>query len=120
MTYGPIQCPTCGRRGRVIESRYKVPENTRRPSSAGTVRRRRGCGTCKTQWITVEVLETSESRLPPERPDLGNLAQRIEELARAHPCWSQAHEPVRVMTGYLRALRRLEEVNRREAREKSE
>lgn len=95
-------------------------QNKRRPNAAGTVRRRRGCGRCKTQWVTVEVLETTENTLPAERPTLGNMAQRIEELARAHPCWSQAHESVRVMTGYLRALHRLEEVNRSQAHEQSQ
>lgn len=42
---------------------------------------------------------------------LRDLARQIEDVARAHPAYSQAHEVVRVLTGYLLAMARIEELN---------
>jgi hypothetical protein len=51
-----------------------------------------------------------------DEPDtLLGLARQIEELARGHACYSQVHEITGVCAGYIRALHRIEEVNRRDA-----
>ena len=42
---------------------------------------------------------------------LRDLVQKIEEVARAHDAWSQAHEAVYFLSDYLTAKARIEEFN---------
>jgi hypothetical protein len=43
---------------------------------------------------------------------LEGMAKEIEDVARAHARWSQAHEIVLCLTGYLRALGYIERVSK--------
>jgi hypothetical protein len=45
-----------------------------------------------------------------------DLARKIEELAREHPCFSQVTTIVDVMCGYMCAIARLQEMNQDAAR----
>lgn len=49
-----------------------------------------------------------------------DLAQKIETLGREHPRWPQAHEPVLVLCGYLRAMHFISEVHERDAQQAKE
>ena len=51
----------------------------------------------------------------PDPKSLRGLAQSLEVTAREHPCWSQVHQIVVVLTGYITALARVSEVNQSEA-----
>jgi predicted DNA-binding transcriptional regulator YafY len=49
------------------------------------------------------------------QPSLRDLASQLEEVGRAHPCWSQVHEIVRCATDHICAVARANELSLREA-----
>lgn len=53
---------------------------------------------------------------PPRRSPLRDLSQKIEEVSRGHPAWSQAHIAVLHLVDYLNALAFMEEGRERERR----
>src|SRR5262245_22896960 len=46
------------------------------------------------------------------QPSLRNLARRIEDVAREHPCYSQIYSAIGNLSEYLLARARIEELNR--------
>jgi hypothetical protein len=45
-----------------------------------------------------------------DKKTLRDLASKIDEVARSHSCYSQAHEIVRCFTGHLTAVGRVNEL----------
>lgn len=56
----------------------------------------------------------------PDPDTLRGLAQQLDAVARAHPCYSQVDKVVFVLLGTITALARIQEINQDQARPQQE